>query len=577
MGIVEDLDARLGQLKTLRQPWEPLWEEIADLAYPTASAAMRQARGGNKGYDSLSQPPSREGARRRFDSLPARGGLILASGMESLTTPQGEYWHGYASDDPVRGEESDEETRYFERLTKFVFGRRYDPRSGFLLANQMSGKNAVFLGTGIIFAEPNLAGGGDLPIFYRSIPISTAYLDMDERDEIDTCFRDLSMTARTIKQRYESTMSANVRSIANSTTSMTQTFNVVHACFPRQEIGSSKSKNRRSKWASFVYETQSKTILDETGYDEFPYAVEHWDRVERSPWGESPIGMAIDDIRSLNFTRKTAGNAMQLNVRPPVATAFEGVMNRPNLNPGANNPGALFPTGEPKIKRILEQTNLQHIIGVVEFERKALQTAIFTEFFQTLAQRPEMTATEALILLQEKGDILGPAGSKRQSALARMGEREIAIYAKAGLFSEGSAYKPPASLSGAGFGFKWTSPLEQTRKAKAAVGAQRLMAAVAPMLAEPQVWSQEFNISKSVEVFRGAFGAPKEMLASDAEKRAAREEAQRQMQMKQLAEMAPAMAGAAKDGADALSTVAQTPGAARGLSDVARAGAAAAA
>lgn len=577
MGIVDDLTQRLGQLRAVRQPWEPLWEEIADLAYPTASAEMRRARGGAGGYDALSRPPSREGARKRFDSLPARGGLILASGMESLTTPQGEYWHGYSADDAEHGEETDEEKRYFEKLTRFVFKRRYDPRSGFLMANQGSGKNAVFLGHGIIFAEPNMAGGSDLPILYRSIPVSQAYLDMDERAEIDTCFRDLTMPARTIMQRYRDTASANVRHAAENTSSLTQSFGVVHACFPRQEIGSSKGRNRRSKWACFTYEVASKTILDETGYDEFPYAVEHWDRVEGSPYGESPLGLAIDEIRSLMFTRKTAGNALQSNVRPAVATAFEGVMNRPNLNAGAANPGALFPDGSPKIRPILEQNNLQHILGVVEFERKALQVAIYTEFFQTLADNPDETATLSLIKLQEKGDILGPAGARRQGALARMGDREMALYARAGLFDEGSAYQPPDSLSGRGFGFKWQSPLEQARKAKTVLAGQRLMEVAAPLLAQPQVWSQEFNISKSIEFFRDGLGAPKEMLASDAEKEAAREEAQRQAQMQQMAEMAPAMAKAANDGASALNTVSQTPGAARGLSNVARAGAAAAA
>ncbi len=574
MGIVDDLAQRLGQLKLQREPWEGLWEEIADLAYPTASAELRRKNG--VGFDVLTRPPSREGARKRFDSLPARGGLVLAAGMESLTTPQGEYWHGYTADDE-HGEETDEETRYFERLTRFVFARRYDQRSGFMMANQSSVKNAVFLGHGVIFCEPNLAGGGQLPILYRSIPISQAYLDMDERAEIDTCFRDLTMPARTIMQRYPDTASAAVKGAAGNISSLTQGFNIVHACFPRQEIGSSKSKNRRSKWASFVYEAQSKTILEEAGYDEFPYAVEHWERVEGSPYGESPIGLAIDEIRSLNFTRKTAGNAFLSNVSPAVATAFEGVMNRANLNPRAVNPGALFPDGTPKIRPILEQHNLQHVIGVVEFERKSLQVALYTEFFQTLADNPEETATRSLIKLQEKGDILGSAGARRQGALARMGDREMAIYRRLGLFDSGSAYVPPESLWGRGFGFQWQSPLEQARKAKVAVAGQRLMQVAAPLLAQPQMWGQKFDLDKTIEGFREAFGAPKEWLASPEQIAAAKAEAERQQQMAQLAQMAPALAGAAKDGADALNTVQQTPGAAKGLSDVARAGAAQAA
>lgn len=567
MGVAEDLNAMLAHLKRVRQPYETEWQEIADLALPGASRGMRIGSGASAFDQVADQPSSRIGARRRFESLPMRMGSMLASGMESLATPQGETWHGYETDNMFGGEPQDEETQYFERLTSYSFAARYDARSGFAVANQKAIRNAVFFGTGLMMTEENVSGGPELPCLYRHIPLSQAFCGVDVRGEADTVFRVVQLEARQIMQipAYAKGASEQVKSAASNPQRANELFEIVHAVFPRAEAGSARNAFRNSAFASFTIETASKAMLEERGYDEFPYSVYWWEQAEQGAYGEGAIGLAIDDIRSLNFARKQGGISVSMALRPPVAVAHDGVMMRPNLNPGAFNHAGIDQNGRPRIQPLLPPPDIGAIQAIVEDERRQLQSALYSDLFATLAQNPEMTATEALIRQNEKGDLLGPVGTRIQAALARMNDREIGIYGRLGAFEPGSALEPPDQLAGRRFSVKWTSPLDRLRRAKEVIGTQRLIEFAVPVLTNERALSSRFDIDAMLETARTGFGAPASLMLTDAEREAARRAAAAQEQAAMAAQAAPGVAKAARDGAEAAKTAAGVPGLADAL------------
>ncbi|WP_256583764.1 portal protein, partial [Pseudomonas sp. GW460-12] len=77
-----------------------------------------------------------------------------------------------------------------------------------------------------------------------------------------------------------------------------------------------------------------------------------------------------------------------------------------------------------------------------------------------------MSATEALIRANEKGELLGPAGSRIQESLSRLIQRELGILKRFGLFERDSLFRPPQSLQNRELGPKFTSPLDRLRKSK---------------------------------------------------------------------------------------------------------------
>ena len=54
----------------------------------------------------------------------------------------------------------------------------------------------------------------------------------------------------------------------------------------------------------------------------------------------------------------------------------------------------------------------------MEVRRTQVKETLYINLFQTLIKNPEMTATEAMIRNNEKGELLGPAGGKIQAALS---------------------------------------------------------------------------------------------------------------------------------------------------------------
>ena len=97
-------------------------------------------------------------------------------------------------------------------------------------------------------------------------------------------------------------------------------------------------------------------------------------------------------------------------------------------------------------------------------EAQSINDSFLTTLFQILVQTPEMTATEALIRAQEKGEMIAPAMGRQQSEfLGPLIVRELDILQTAGLLPP-----PPAALSQSGQGIKieYTSPLTRAMRAQ---------------------------------------------------------------------------------------------------------------
>src|SRR3546814_18385820 len=77
-------------------------------------------------------------------------------------------------------------------------------------------------------------------------------------------------------------------------------FKFLHAIYPRTPyaVGAKLAKNL--PFASCHVAMESKTILRESGYHEFPVVVPRWVRVPGSSYGVGPVYAALPDIRQLN-------------------------------------------------------------------------------------------------------------------------------------------------------------------------------------------------------------------------------------------------------------------------------------
>jgi len=433
--IVNDLLRLQSALASERAHWEDTWRDCVNLAMPYAS--HRYDFSGQSTKSSLTGLANGPEAARRskeiYDGEAVWASERLAGGMESAVAPRSQKWQDFVLDGPFAPEPTDVEQEWLDKLRDYHFEFRYDTRCNFALANQKAIRSAVTLGTGILYSEENLGRKGinpaAVPLFYRFVPVIDCYLGIDGYDEVDRCIRITEMTARSAASYFGiENLSDKVKQCADDVKRSEEMFTFMHAVLPREEVGDYKLKRSGQAFASFWAEVETRHLVKDSGFFTFPYQVMWWDQVDNSPYGQSPIMSVLGDIKMLQAMNKTALQASQQWVKPPMAT-MPGMYNqRLNLNPGAVNPGYLDDQGRLKAQPLIQSQNPTFAENLMELKRQGIRRSAYVDLFQTLVQNPQMTATEAIIRANEKGELLGPAGAKIEAALgprnrARTGHR----------------------------------------------------------------------------------------------------------------------------------------------------------
>lgn len=562
MSLVTDLISRSDAARQRRAYWEGIWDQIVKLCLPVEQAFLGMNGIVNGQVDGAlnSGPRSTDRVKRVYDNTAMWCIDRLASGMESLVTPQSEKWHGLGPTDPLAAIPNDEEKEWFARFRDFLFVTRYDPKAGFIAAHQKAIRSCVALGTGLIYIEENYGRRGTsprtTPMLYRYTPLSESYLATDEYGVVDSNFRRYTLTARQLAQKFgREKLSAKVQQMLDDPTKIETAVECLHAVCPREEAGSKYLEGtvRGSPWASYYIEMETKQLISEGGFFEFPFMVYHWLQQDNGPYAESAVMLALSEIKSLQEMGKNELRAFQQFTNPPLALPSEGVMNRPNLNPRALNYGAMGENGQLRVAPLVTMKEPQFVEQIMDTRRNSVKETLYVNLFQILIKNPEMTATEAMIRANEKGELLGPAGGKIQSGLAMGIDREIGIIERKGAFQDGSPLEPPASLGGRGIGARFTSPLDRLRRANEAIGITRTLETMLPLVKVQPNILDNFNLDKAARHLADIWNAPPDIITRMEDMLEKREQSDKEAQMAKGIAAAQGGAAAAKDGAAAVS------------------------
>lgn len=569
MGIVDDLMQMQSGLAYERANWENAWVDCVNLAMPYAS--HKYDFGGGSTASSLTglarEPASVKRSKELFDGEAVWASERLAGGVESTVSPRSQKWQDFVLDGPFSPDPTDLEEEWLDKLRDYNFGVRYDARCNFALANQKAIRSAVTLGTGILYSEENLGRKNidpvRVPFFYRFVPVIEAYLGIDAYDDVDRCVSLTEMTASGAAAYFGiDNLSQKIRDAANDIKKAQSTFTFMHAVLPRDEAGDYKTKRAGMTFASFWAEVETRHLIKDSGFFTFPYQVMWWDQVDNSPYGQSPIMSILGDVKMLQAMSKSALQAAQQMVKPPLATMAGMYNQRLNLNPGAVNPGYIDEGGRLKAQPIITNQNPSFAENLMELKRQGIRRSTYVDLFQTLVQNPNMTATEAIIRANEKGELLGPAGAKIEAAHSKCTERELDIIERKGAYAEGSPLAKPASSANSKVGVKSTGPLARLRRMQEMQGVESVMnlaglfAQYSPDLAADVL--DRVDHDETLELAREIRGAPRKMFRTDEEVAERRQARAQQQEQAAAAQMMDQMAGAAGKATPAIQAAIQS-------------------
>lgn len=567
MVVVDDIMRMQQQMAAERYYWEATWRDVVTLCMPYASHKY-ELNGMNLASSltgTAQQPQAAQRSKEIFDATAAWSLDRLNAGMESLIAPRAQKWHSFSLDDPFSPDPTDLEEEWLDRLRDYHFTARYDAKSNFALANQKAIRGACGLGTGILYLEENVGRRNidpvKVPFFYRSIPVVETYLGIDAYDDVDKCIRVFELTARAAESYFSQEGDSLPEKLkAALTNKPDQPFTFIHCVMPREEAGEYKDKRRHQPYASFWLEVESRHLIRSSGFFTFPYQVMWWDQTDGSPYGQSPVMAALSEIKMLQVMGKTVAQVSQQMIKPPMAT-MRGIYNqRLNLNAGAVNAGMLDEQGRLLAQPIIQAQNPTFAERLIEAKRLSVRESMYINLFQTMVDNPQMTATEALLRANEKGELLGPAGAKIETGIAGAIDREVDIVQRKGAFEQGSPLEPPLSVGGKNVGVKFTGPLARMRRMAEMQGIERVLQMATVVGQYDQSTLMKIDGDETLELTREINGAPRKMFKRDEEVAEQRQAMAQQQESQSALAMMQGAATAAKDATPAMRAMAQANG-----------------
>lgn len=516
------------RLESQRSVFNSHWQEIAERVWPDRADFITKRPEGDKRTEKI------------FDATAALALSRFGAAVDSLITPRGARWHSLR----VPGRNSPEINRYLEDVRNTLFEVRYSPKANFASQAFEAYMSIGAFGTGVLLCEdvPGIA------IRYKSIHLAELFFMENAAGVIDYAHRKFTLTARQAVDKFgvEALPEKIVQALESAPNDK---FEFIHCVRPgRTPAG--------HPFESIYVCAEGRNEVGYGGYWTFPYCIGRYITTPNETYGRSPAMLVLPDIKMVNEMSKTTLRAAQLAVQPPLLLQEDGALSSFNLNPGALNYGGVDERGVQLVQPLKTDANFQVADALMEQRRRTINDAFLVTLFQILLDKPYMTATEALLRAQEKGQLLAPTVGRIQGEiLGPLIERELDILGRAGVLPP-----PPAELEdlamttgGVPVTTEYESPLNKMMKADDAVGIMRTIESLTPLAQVFPSVLDAFNPEALVQVLAEANGAPARVLRTPQELEAMKMAKAEQEQAAALLQAAPVASGVVKDLAQAQS------------------------
>lgn len=525
--IAADLLRDQSTFETQRSTFDTMNQRIADLIWPAAALFHTQV--------------ATQGERRDQFNFDATGSLALprfAAAVESILCPRTQMWHELAPMEDALAK-LPSVRRYTEALNKALFRARYAAPAGFTFATGEHFQSLGAFGNGCTFLDDDVGRS----LRYRAMFPGAIWVATDHAGRVNRVHRKLTLTARQAQGLFAAPPKPVTDALKKNPE---QSFAFLHCVMPRKDVDPARRDFRGMGFASYYLMVGHPDWLEEGGYRRMPYLFSRFSTAPGETYGRGPASMVLPTLNTANEQAKTLLRAGQRSLDPPIMTVDDDALEGFNLKSGALNSGYLDANGNPLAVPFNSGVNLPWGVEATNDSRAIINDAFFVTLFQILIQSPQMTATEALLKAQEKGELLGPSVGRQQSEYIEPTiERELDI------LSQVPRLLPdmPPELAEAGglLRVKHASPLDKLRRAGEGAAMLRHVEAITPVAQfKPEVLDG-IDWTKWGRTLADIQGVPMEVQLSEDEAGEVAAGNAEQQQTQQLLQAAPLAGKAALD------------------------------
>jgi len=306
---------------------------------------------------------------------------------------------------------------------------------------------------------------------FRNLHLGDIFVSENSQGQIDTLYRQTSMTARQILQDFPDTASMEVQKAYKDNPE--QKFEIIHAVLPREDLPQSKvipfsrgrkRDNKAMPWASVYFETSKMQLLSESGYREFPFMVPRMRRTPGEVMGRGLGMIALPGAKGLNRMTYDILRAGSKRVDPPLLLSNDAMINPLRRNPEAVNI-LRTDTVKDKFAFLVSPHDPGYEQWLIENSRQSIKQIYFNDLLE-LVEGPDRTAFEVAKLIERKLRLLGGSyGQLQAEYFNRMFDRLHEVVLESGYLPT-----PPQILWGEALKIDYLSPLARAQQMSASQG-----------------------------------------------------------------------------------------------------------
>lgn len=519
-------------LEEKRSQFTAWWQQIALRVMPSAATFLSEDAEGTKRMERL------------FTGKPQTNNMRFAAVLDDLLTPRTQIWAGLKpQDDDLSEDQAVKE--YLERLNSLLFSLRYRPAANFASQKSQGYASVGAFGNSCLFIDEDFGKGPR----YKSIFLKEVVWAENHAGLIDTIYRKYSMTAHQAMQSAKlygwKDMPEKIRTAADK--EPFTSFDFLHVVKPNEERSASRKDFKGMPMSSFYMAYEGKTLLQESGYRAWPFAIGRYDLAPNETYARSPAMACWGAILTLNEEKKTVLRAGQKEVDPPLLLTDDGALSPFDLRPAALNSGALSDQGVALVQPLKVGANIPLGLELMQLENQEIEDSFLVTIFQILTENPQMTATQVLEIAQQKAVLLAPVmGRQHAEDLGPLITREIDIVSHMPAYSWILEEMPDQLREQGGlFEIEYRSPLARAMRAQDGVAIMRTFEAMPAAQALDPHAVMVLDVPASVRELAEINGVPAKLVRDEKTYEAMVAAAQQQQTLAAAAQAAPGISQAA--------------------------------
>ena len=527
-------DRRLQSLRSMRQPWEAQWRELAEF---TAPARLRLT---------LNKDEGRPSRRKIVDSTGSFALRTLTSGMHSGITSPARPWFRLTTYDP--------DMKDFAPIKTYLSSVETRMREVFQSSNIYNAFHWGYGDLGLFGQSCSLLVEDDDKVV-RMIPLlhGSFWLARDHRGIATTCYRQFSWSVERIVARFGYAKCSNSIQRCYDKGDYDERFTINHAVEPRHDRDITKIDRRNKPWASNYWEDGGPTVgagmLEESGFDGNPIIAPPWELVAEDHYAVSPGMDALPDVKMLQTMQLRSGEAIEKKVRPPMT----GPVSLKN-NPASLMPGSVTyvddPTGRAYRAAIDVNISIRELEDKIQATGQRIERAYYADLFLMLANMEGIQPRNTFEIAERKEEKLLALGPVLENIyggqLAPTIDRTYDLMAARRMLPP-----PPPELQGQELKIEYISMLAQAQKAVSTGSIERLFSFAGNLAAVNPTVLDKIDMDEGIDIYGDMLGAPPSVIVSDEDVQKVRQGRAQKQAKDDAAANAAAMAPAVKQGADA--------------------------